>query len=90
MSKDVIELGQVVKSKAGRDKSRIFIVVAIINREYVLVADGVLRKIEKPKRKKIKHIELTKEILAHLKEKLYNNVGILNSEIQNSINNLEF
>lgn len=49
-------VGQYVKSKAGRDKDRIFIILAIIDENYLQVADGDLRKADKPKRKKIKHL----------------------------------
>jgi ribosomal protein L14E/L6E/L27E len=45
-----------VKSKAGRDKDRVFIIIEIIDELYVLIADGDLRKVEKPKKKKIKHL----------------------------------
>ncbi len=51
-----VVVGQFVKSKAGRDKDRTFIIVDIIDDFYVLVADGDLRRIEKPKKKKIKHL----------------------------------
>lgn len=85
----IVKLGQVVQSKAGRDKGRKFVVVGIQNEDYILLADGDLRKVDKPKRKKMKHIKLSKEILAHLQKKMYNNVGILNSEIQKSLKKLE-
>ncbi len=48
--------GQLVKSKAGRDKDRTFIIIAIIDDEYVTIVDGDLRRVEKPKRKKIRHL----------------------------------
>lgn len=48
--------GQLVKSKCGRDKDGIFIIKKVIDFDYVLLIDGNLRKIEKPKLKKIKHI----------------------------------
>lgn len=51
-----VTIGQYVKSKAGRDKDRIFIITDIVDDLFVLVADGDLRKIEKPKKKKIKHL----------------------------------
>lgn len=51
-----IALGQIVHSKAGRDKNKYFIVVGVIDDDYVLVADGQLRKIDSPKKKKIKHL----------------------------------
>ena len=51
-----LRLGQVVRSRAGRDKNRFFIVVMIRDEDYVYIADGDLRKIEKSKLKKIKHL----------------------------------
>ncbi len=49
-----ILIGQFVKSKAGRDKDRIFIIIEIVDEVYVRIVDGDLRRIESPKRKKIK------------------------------------
>ena len=46
--------GTIVRSKAGHDKGLLFMVIAA-QEPYVLLADGRSRKIEKPKRKKIKH-----------------------------------
>lgn len=53
----MFEEGSVVISTAGRDKGRKMVVYRVIDPEYVLVVDGDLRKIERPKRKKIKHIK---------------------------------
>ena len=50
-------LGSVVLSLSGRDKGRMLVVVGIIDDSYVYVADGRLRRVESPKRKKIKHIK---------------------------------
>ena len=52
-----MELGQIVLSKCGRDKKKYFLVVKIDElEEYVFIADGDLRKIERPKKKKLKHL----------------------------------
>lgn len=55
MSKE--EIGMLAKSKAGHDKGRVYI---IIEEEgaYVYLADGIIRTLEKPKRKKKKHVQL--------------------------------
>lgn len=50
--------GSVVKSIAGHDKNCYFIVVKV-EEGYVNIADGKERKLEKPKRKSIKHILVT-------------------------------
>lgn len=53
--------GSAVLSKAGRDKNRFFAVIGLEG-EYALIADGDLRKIENPKRKKLKHLQLTNTV----------------------------
>lgn len=62
-------VGQYVKSKAGRDKDRIFIILAIIDENYLQVADGDLRKAEKPKRKKIKHLAVMHAVSEEINQK---------------------
>lgn len=48
---------RIVRSKAGRDKGRLFIVISDEQNGYVNIVDGMLRTLDKPKRKKQKHIE---------------------------------
>ena len=45
----------VVVSLNGRDKGKLFVVIGR-EEEYVLLADGKGRKVDKPKRKKFKHV----------------------------------
>ncbi len=49
-------IGQVVRSIAGRDNGKAFIVVRTEG-DYVYVADGLTRKLEAPKKKKLRHIQ---------------------------------
>ena len=42
-------LGSIVTSLCGRDKGRSFVVVEIIDADYVYIADGRLRRVESPK-----------------------------------------
>ena len=51
-----MKYGQFVLSIAGRDVNRIFVVLEIIDENYVMIADGMLRSVNKPKKKKLKHI----------------------------------
>lgn len=81
-----INIGQIVISKAGRDKGKKMIVITVVNESYVLIADGVLRKIEKPKKKKIKHIAMTDKINKVIEEKILRNKKILNSDIKKVLN----
>ena len=51
-----IKVGSIVRSIAGHDKGSLLLVVGLDN-GYAYVADGKLRKIEKPKKKKLKHLQ---------------------------------
>ena len=46
------ERGQLVKSTAGHDKGIVAVIIAVESEEYVLLADGKTRPVNKPKRKK--------------------------------------
>lgn len=54
--------GQIVRSAAGRDAGRFFMVVSLEG-AYVFIADGSLRRLEKPKKKKLRHLARTNRIL---------------------------
>ncbi len=54
-----LEKGMVVKSLCGRDKNKYFCVLDKQG-DYVLYCDGCVRRLEKPKRKKIKHVQVTR------------------------------
>lgn len=75
-------IGRVVRSKAGRDSGKTFIIVKVIDDEYVLMSDGKLRTEEKPKKKKLKHMIVTDCIANELKELLLSNKEVTNSMIR--------
>ncbi len=81
-------LGRVALSKAGRDKGRAFIILASVDGAYVLIADGDLRKLEKPKRKKLMHLRLKPLLFAEIAQ-LYANGNLKNSDIRNALSTIE-
>jgi ribosomal protein L14E/L6E/L27E len=81
-SSDEIAIGQVVKSRAGRDKGRIFLVLDTIDHEHLLVVDGDLRKLDKPKKKKVKHLIIYNTVVDGLNYKLENKMKINNAYIR--------
>lgn len=80
-----VTLGQVVVSRAGRDTGRRFVVTKVIDELFVQICDGDLRRIEKPKKKRIKHLEPTGETVEALEEKLKSNIRISNSDIRKAL-----
>ena len=85
-----IEVGRVVISTAGRDKSNVFIITKIIDKEYVYIADGDLRILAVPKKKKIKHLDLRPEVLENIKEKLLNSKKVFDAELKSAIKSLKY
>ncbi len=63
-----IRLGQLVTSIAGRDKGRKLIVINIIDDLHVVVADGDLRRLAKPKTKKVRHLNVSKRVFSEVAE----------------------
>ncbi|CCJ33288.1 MULTISPECIES: KOW domain-containing RNA-binding protein [Caloramator] len=83
-----IALGQIVHSRAGRDKGRYFIVVGIVDENYVLIADGDLRKIERPKKKKIKHLVFHDWIAKDIQEAFQLNKKIKDSDLRKALQSM--
>lgn len=79
-----IELGSVVFSKAGRDAGRFYIVTEIVSDEFVRIADGELRRIDKPKLKKIKHLRV-EAVNEKLAEKLRDGKKVFDAEIRSNL-----
>ena len=53
-----MQVGYVVKSLKGHDTGRVYLVVAVLNADFVLLSDGEYRKLDNPKQKRNKHVEL--------------------------------
>ncbi len=81
-----IDIGDVVLSIAGRDKNEYFIITKV-EKNYVYLVDGDIRKIENPKKKKMKHVELTDFSDSTIAERIRNNNKITNQDIRKSLKN---
>ncbi len=80
-----IKVGSVVKCTAGHDSGNYFVVVELENAEFVKICDGKNRPLEKPKRKKIKHIKDTYLVLEDIADKIISNKVIHNKNIQTAL-----
>lgn len=69
---------------AGRDKDGYFVVIGL-DEDYALICDGKVRKLDKPKKKKLKHLSDTGKISGFISDKLKNESRITNSEIRRAI-----
>ena len=62
-------VGQSVRSIAGRDNGREYVIVGT-DGNYVYVADGAIRKLENPKKKKLRHIQGSYNVSEEIAERL--------------------
>ena len=65
-----VEIGSVVQSKAGRDQGRLFLVVGEVDADFVMIANGDLRKMDRLKKKRRKHLKPTGTVIQALKDRL--------------------
>ena len=79
-----IAKANIVRSDAGRDKGKLFVVLAVEG-EYLLLADGKSRKVESPKRKKRRHVLFVAADENRLSDKIKSEEKITNSELRRTL-----
>ena len=79
-----ISKSDIILSLAGRDKGKLFYVLET-QENYVLIADGKGRKLENPKRKKLKHVRRVSRTETRVALKIRNGDKVLNSELRRDL-----
>jgi ribosomal protein L14E/L6E/L27E len=79
-----IARSNIVRSDAGRDKGKLFVVLDTEG-EYLLLADGRSRKVETPKRKKRRHVLFVSAEENRLSVKINSNEKVTNSELRRTL-----
>ena len=79
-----IARSDVVRSAAGRDKGELFFVLETQG-DFLLLADGRRRRVERPKRKKRKHVEPVRASLTRTAEKIRSGGAVSNSELRRTL-----
>lgn len=82
-------IGHLVHSTQGRDNGKAYLVWQVIDENFVLLVDGDARKIANPKKKRIKHIEISSIVLENIKNKILNNLKVFDAEIYSNIKKVE-
>ncbi len=86
MNPEDIRIGDVVFSKAGRDKGNYFMVYSIVDEEFILTVDGDKRKQAAPKKKRRKHVKATGTSLSSIAQKLSTGLHVFDAEIRKALN----
>ena len=74
----------IVKSIAGRDKGKFFFVMDTEG-EYLLLADGKIRRLESPKRKKRRHVVPAARSDCRTADKIRGGEKVTNSELRRTL-----
>ena len=77
-----IEVGCIVRSLAGRDQGRLFVVIQEIDSDFVMVANGALRGMDRLKKKRRKHLKPTGAVVEELRDRLANGGTVEDHEIR--------
>ena len=77
-------VGKFAKSKAGHDKNQIYVILKE-DTEYVYLVDGKLKTIDKPKKKRKKHIQIILKEDENVSTKLKQREMLTNEEIKVAI-----
>lgn len=82
---EVTVVGKMAKVKAGHDKDHIYVIVRE-DEQYVYLADGRYKTLQKPKKKSKKHIQpILHKIDETLALKLQENKSVINEEIKKAV-----
>ena len=79
-----IQKSDIILSTAGRDRGKLFYVIGTEG-AYILIANGKERKLEHPKRKKLKHVRRVTRTNSRVAEKIANGDKVLNSELRRDL-----
>ena len=81
-------IGDIVLSGAGRDKGKNFVVVSV-DGICAQICDGDLRKADKPKKKKQRHLKKTSGHSDYIAEKLMTDGKVTNTELRRAVAEFE-
>lgn len=60
-------------------------ITEVLGGGYVLIADGALRRLEKPKKKKLTHLRMTPIVLEEAAHRLESGLRLADGELRNMI-----
>ena len=87
--KQQIRVGSIVRSVAGRDVGKLYLVKKIIDKNFVELVDGRAKTIQNPKTKRIKHIENTLLINEAIGSKIIDGYKVFDSEIYSALKSIK-
>lgn len=83
-----LEKGMYARSLAGHDKGRLYIIIEEMN-DIVSLCDGRLRTIEKPKKKKRRHVQIDYTVSPVISDRLEKQKPLRDEDIRKALKEKE-
>ena len=84
----MLDVGSIVMSLAGRDKGNFFIVTKITD-NFAYIIDGKVHKVENPKLKKLKHLDILEFSAEDIRNKILTKSKFSNQEVKKALKNFQ-
>jgi len=75
-------LGQIVFIKSGRDAGQYAIIVRLVDERFVFLADGDIKRFDRPKKKNIQHLQLVDYVSPEVQSSLIDTGRVTNGKIR--------
>ncbi|TCL66482.1 hypothetical protein EDC14_101525 [Hydrogenispora ethanolica] len=86
---DGLRPGQFVKSKAGRDRNQYYLIMSLVGDKYLLLVDGHHHPKSKPKKKNVKHLQITMMVDKNIEELILRGEAVTDSEISKALRRMK-
>jgi len=83
-----VQVGQLVRSLAGRDQGRFYLIYDVLDEAFVRVIDGEKKRLKNPKKKNVKHLSFYSQMAVGIAEKLRTGQTVTEEEIVESVKSL--
>ena len=80
--------GDIARSRMGRDNKVAYVMMSIEN-EFAYCANGTTRKVDNPKKKRLKHLRKVSDRTEYMAEKIAKGEKITNVELRRELQDVE-
>ena len=77
---ETFSIGMTAMSLAGHDKGKTYVILSV-DENYVYLVDGSIRTLQNPKKKKLKHVQVNRNVSSWIQNLLDENKKIYDSDI---------
>ncbi|MBO8129571.1 MAG: RNA-binding protein [Peptococcaceae bacterium] len=83
-----LRVGQLVWSTKGRDSGRLYVIIGFLQ-DRVLVADGKIRRVHRPKKKNARHLKVLPVVVENIRSKIEQGRKPSDADIQRALRSFE-